>query len=145
MRPAKSVLLVGSDEDGIGILKYVIANNRPKNTFVSYSVTTALSVQKALSILAEREFEILLCQWPLDHMETFLQRCAVINPRMPRVVLTHNKEILAELYVWDVVLYNISTFDLLGKIKVLSERKRGRRKQIQPVASECFTLVEGTA
>lgn len=127
MREGKTILLVGTDEDSLGILRYMLRMSRPSRNLSTYEITTAGSIQEALHALNEIRYDLMLCQHPIEHLSRLLSRARHSHAYLPILILTDIPPPLGKPYP-DGVLYKISNMDLLQTVNVLTTRRRGPRR-----------------
>jgi hypothetical protein len=130
MRPSRTILLVGENEDTLSPLRYVISNSQPEaldKVGRCYRVFSANSEKEAVEYLYESEFSLMLCQCPCASLESLLTRAKKIRPFMPTVVI-YDKSPCVESGFADAMLYKPTTAGLLDRIRVMVQRRRGPRK-----------------
>jgi DNA-binding response OmpR family regulator len=122
MRPKRRILLAGSDENRVSVLKCVLETN-------GFRVTTALTAAEALGHLRAETYDLLLCEWPLAGMQPLLDAARDTHQPTPTLVLASRlKECPEGLFGDDVILSDgFCVAGLRDRIKVLSTRKRGPR------------------
>jgi hypothetical protein len=98
----------------------------------NYRVVTALSTQKALDVLHEGSFDVLLYQcayqYPTDHLDEFLSRCVELDPYIKTIVISDGTNQFP-IGNADADLFKPSSAEILDSIKILSARKRGPHKR----------------
>ena len=121
MRPSKLILLLGESEFTLSPLRFMLITN-------SYRVVTALSTQKALDVLHEGSFDVLLYQcayqYPTDHLDEFLSRCVELDPYIKTIVISDGTNQFP-IGNADADLFKPSSAEILDSVKTLSARKRG--------------------
>jgi CheY-like chemotaxis protein len=125
MRPKKRILLAGSDEDRVGVLRYMLETN-------GFAVTTALTAADAIARMhdAPQPFELLVCEWPMQEMPRMLDAAHAPERHTPSLVIARSVVEPPEGIIADGILTrpNWCSTELLAKAKMLSARKRGPRK-----------------
>lgn len=127
MRPKKVILLVGENETDMRILNYVFITNR-------YATVMAWGAQEAVDVMFNISCDILIIMQPLDFFEKLLAHSKRLNEKIPTIVLSDSKEELG-LYVHaDAVLCKPTAMELLERVRVMAQRKRGPRKGFKKLA-----------
>ena len=118
MRPKKKILLMGANEDRVSVLTFTLKTH-------AYAVTVAPSAAEAIEFLRVLHFELLLCQMPLEGVDSVIDQARAADINTPSMVLTTKQ---VEPVLCDAVLPDACTMELLlERIKVMSARKRGPR------------------
>ena len=138
MKPKKRILLVGSNEIELGILRFAIDNR------LAFKATCAYSAEEALGLLQPADFDLIVVKAPLEHSIVLLKRAALINPAMSRLYLATGVEDRA-LHILEcdaLGAYAISVAELIERMGFLTARKRGPRKEgfRKPPQPEWFRL-----
>jgi len=121
VRPPRKILLVGDDEERIGVLRYLLRTYK-------YAVITASSPAEAAELLCQ-PIDVLLLEWPLDGAEDLLNRSKEISPATNTLVVT-DEDRLPVGVTPDSTLFRRSlrsNAEILDRIMVLAARKRGPR------------------
>ena len=125
MRPKKRILLAGSDEDRVGVLRYLLETN-------AFAVTTALTAADAIARMqgADPRYELLVCEWPMQGMPGMLGAAHAPEAHTPSLVIARSVVEPPEGIVADGIITrpNWCSTELLAKAKMLTARKRGPRK-----------------
>ena len=128
MRPAKTILLAGEDEDRLSMLKFTLWTH-------GYAVTSAADIGEAIKRLRRQPFELLFCLLPLAGVEQLLGTARAMEHAMPTIVYAPAlKESPLGLFTDMLLIGNRPHAELLDRVKVLSARKRGPRPLKKPVA-----------
>jgi DNA-binding response OmpR family regulator len=130
MRPARTILLVGENDDTLGPLRYVLSNSQPEPLDKKgrvYTVTSANTAQEALGWLRRNQYDLMLCQCPVASLESLLSHAKAIDDRMPTVVL-YDKGADVTGCLADAVMHKPSMADLLERIRIMVQRRRGPHK-----------------
>jgi CheY-like chemotaxis protein len=120
MRPKKKILLVGENEFTISILRFLLSN-------YGYAPTVAHTKKEARVCLADCEFDLLLCEKPMENTEVFFTEAKVQQPHMPIMMIRHVEE-QSFSRIADAVCTKPTPAELLERIKIMAARKRGPRK-----------------
>ena len=130
MRPKKVILCVDDNEQELSVLKFMLATN-------GYRVLSALNGQEAISVFAETAIDLVLADFAMPQMNgnQLVNRLKQIAPHIPMILLGDPQKMGGDIHAADALLAkkNCSSQELLEKIKVMSARKRGPRKAVQPV------------
>jgi CheY-like chemotaxis protein len=125
MRPKKVILCVDDNEQELSVLKFMLATN-------GYRVVSASTGQEAIGIFAECTVDLVLADFQMPQMNgsQLVGRLKMIAPHIPMILLGDPQRMGGEIHGADALLAkkNITSQELLERIKVLSARKRGPRK-----------------
>lgn len=134
MRPKKRILLVSSDAEAAGILRYSI------ETTGLYLVKITARADVALVLMKHEVFDTMLVSLPLPCVDQLLCRAKTIDPAMVRVTLTPGAMPALNAPA-DANLADVPMDELRQHLKVWCATKRGPRKgsKRQPEL-EWFTL-----
>jgi DNA-binding response OmpR family regulator len=130
MRAAKNILLVGENDFTLSPLRFMLSHSTPTlNSHFGrcYLVVTANSVQEALDTLSESQFDLMLCQCPIAYLDHLLKRAKEINCYIPTMVLFDKASEVGVCFA-DAVLCKPPNAELLERIRIMIQRKRGPRK-----------------
>jgi DNA-binding response OmpR family regulator len=130
MRPARTILLVGENEDTLSPFRYVLSNSQPEPLDKKgriYTVTSANTAQEALGWLRKNQYDLLLCQCPVASLDSLLSHAKAMDDRMPTVVL-YDKGADVTGCLADAVMHKPSMADLLERIRIMVQRRRGPHK-----------------
>jgi DNA-binding response OmpR family regulator len=127
MRPARRIILVGENDDLLAPLRFVLSHSQPGTSQACYHITTCFTEAEAIEAIRNRLFDLLLIQAPLKGIESLLSKADEIHSSMKIIVLIKNTN-QEPKGIADVVLLWPKMDDLLLRIKVLTQRKRGPRK-----------------
>jgi DNA-binding response OmpR family regulator len=124
MRPKKQILLVGSDEDRLSLLAFMLETN-------GFATARAFCSADALAQVHERRRELLVIDLPFEAAQPVLDAGRAIDPSMHSMILRGERD------VWEgradaVTSRNISGEEMLLRVKLLSGRKRGPRPYCIP-------------
>ncbi len=136
MRPARTILLVGENEDTLGPLRYVLRNSSDsdKNYIPCYQVTTVHSAQEVLDALYKRDYHVILCQSPIASIHALLSDMKEVFAWVPVLILTEKPPPEGMRYA-DHILYKPRMRTLLAKIKDATHHKGPRKSS--PAAMRC--------
>jgi len=125
MRPKKIILCVDDNEQELSVLKFMLATN-------GYRVVSACNAQEAIGIFAETPVDLVLADHGMPQMNgcQLVERLKQIASHVPMIVLGDPQRMAGEMHAADALLAkkNCSPQELLERIKVMSARKRGPRK-----------------
>ena len=124
MRPAKRILLACEDEERACILRFVLRHSVPSSNAVYYSVTFAINAAYALEAIKTARYDVLLCQKPLKGVDELVGQARASDVKMKIVVLTDRADQTPSAIV-DAVLCRAPMMELLERLKVLVQKKRG--------------------
>jgi CheY-like chemotaxis protein len=129
MRPKKVILCVDDNEQELSVLKFMLATN-------GYRVLTASNGQEAIAVFATApQIDLVLTDTTMPQMSggQLVERLKRMQGHVPMILLGDAPAANGELHVADAVLVkkNCSAQELLERIKVMSQRKRGPRKGAQ--------------
>jgi CheY-like chemotaxis protein len=130
VRSRKKILLVSASEERASVLSF-------KLTTWGFSVTVISCAADALALLAAGSYELLLCELPLNGVETLIDQANEINDSMRTMVLLDSRVLLSDsLHAHAVVWKSPCAEELLDRVKRLTASKRGPRehKPIFPAA-----------
>ena len=131
MRPKKKILLVGVNEDRLGVLKFTLEVNR-------FTATCAPTAGEALDLLQQRSYDLLLCDWPLIGIERLLDQARGIDETLHSLVMAPGQsQPPDDVFFADEILRRggCRSAELLERVKLLTARKRGPRPERKPVVS----------
>ena len=125
MRPAKRILLACEDEVKTSILRFVLRSTSPgPNIVAAYSVTSVPNALYALEAIKTAKYDVLLCQKPLKGIDELVGHARALDVKMKIVVLTDRADQTPSAIV-DAVLCRAPMMELLERLKVLVQKKRG--------------------
>ena len=129
MRPKKVILCVDDNEQELSVLKFMLETN-------GYRVLAASNGQEAIAVFATApQIDLVLADTTMPQMNggQLVERLKRMRGHVPMILLGDNQAANGELHLADAVLVkkNCSPQELLERIKVMSQRKRGPRKGAQ--------------
>jgi hypothetical protein len=128
MRTPRKLLLLGQDEEKLGVLRFVLRNSTDKPHASHYSVTSVNKPIEALQALRTQEFDLLLIQSPIPTTKPFLRSVNAIANWLPVLTIAEVMLPLGQDYPAEVI-FPVKMVELLERISnILSFRKRGPRK-----------------
>jgi DNA-binding response OmpR family regulator len=130
MRPSRTILLVGENEDTLSPLRYVLSNSQPEPLDKKgrvYTVTSANIAKDALGWLRKNQYDLMLCQCPVASLDSLLSHAKAIDDRMPTVVLYDKGSEAAECCA-DAAMHKPAMDELLERIRIMVQRRRGPHK-----------------
>ncbi len=127
MRPKKAVLLVDDNEQELSVLKVVL-------TTKGYRILTAANAAEAVLVFTHHDsIDLVIARFDMltPNGTRLDERLKRVNARVPIILLGDPEEMSVELHPADALLdRKISPTELLGWIKSLTARKRGRKKKV---------------
>jgi len=138
MRPKKVILLVNDDENELSITKFLLVTH-------GYRVLEAITGQEAIAIFSTAPMlDLVLTRGTMAPMNgaVLIGRLKRIRPHVPMILLSDAQATPGEVHMADPVLVrkSCSALELLGRIKVMTPRKRGPRKGAKHAAPELSTV-----
>lgn len=129
MRPRKRILCVDSDEDDLGILAFLLETQ-------GYRAIKATCVSEAATVLMKAPVELIIVSATIriDEAITAVKILKGICPHTPLILLCNMRDLGDKFHRADMVLSRVycPAAELLERIKILSARKRGPRKEPLP-------------
>jgi two-component system, OmpR family, response regulator CpxR len=127
MRPKKCILLIDSDEDRISLRRFLFETH-------GFSVLSAENARDAQRHFYPGVIDLVVCAYPsvgID-MERLLNLFKASRSWVPAVALVKDGEKVPVALLADasICLPSCSTADLIERIKIISARKRGPKKQL---------------
>ena len=124
MRPKKILLLVNDNVQELSVMSFMLETN-------GYRVIQANSGKEAIKFFAEEHPDLVLADFvmPLMDGRKLVAKLKQITPYIPMILLGDPMTMAGEIHSADALVdkKNISTCELLERIKVMSARKRGPR------------------
>ena len=115
------------------MLKFMLATN-------GYRVVAATNGREAIGIFSETAVDLVLADYSMPQMNgcQLVERLKQIAAHVPMILLGEPPRMAGEMHAADALLAkkNCSSHELLGRIKVMSARKRGPRKGSQRLVPE---------
>ena len=130
MRPKKRILLIDSNEYHLSVRRFLLDTHR-------FAVTGAQTSKEALQLADECMPEAIVAVWPFTggDLGRLLNYLHEIFPGVPSILICENLSAPPEGVVADAVMLRgaCSPAEILDRVKVLSARKRGPKKGVNPV------------
>lgn len=127
MRPKKVLLCVDDDEQQLSVLKFLLETN-------GYRVLTATSGLQAIPLFKGRHVDLVLIDHLMPNMfgDELVLNLKKIAAHVPMVLLGDRKKIGSVIHGADALLDKgtCSSQELLERVRIMSARKRGPRKQM---------------
>lgn len=121
MRPKSRILIVGSNEDRLGVLAFLLSTN-------AYAVTCASSIDNARELTLTKDWELLIVDLPLDNVQSLLLTARAAKEGQRTLALAPYLKFCPEgLFVDCFLPGKITSAEMLERLKVLCARKRGPR------------------
>ncbi len=125
MRPKKIILCVDDNEQELSVLKFMLSTN-------GYRVVSTSNAHDAIGIFSEIPVDLVLSDFSMPQMngDLLVKRLKQIASHIPMILLGDPSKMADSLHGADALLAkkNLSSQELLERIKVMSARKRGPRK-----------------
>jgi two-component system response regulator CpxR len=125
MRPKKIILCVDDNEQDLSVLAFMLSTN-------GYRVLSASNGQEAIDKFAENAVDLVLADFGMPQMNgsQLIERLKRIAQHVPMILLGDPQRMGGEMHAADALLTkkNCSSVELLDRVKVMSQRKRGPRK-----------------
>jgi two-component system, OmpR family, response regulator CpxR len=132
MRPKKTILCVDDNEQALSVRKFLLETR-------GYRVYTALSGPDAINLFSSTHFDLVLTDLGLPQMDgnALIGHLKEISPEVPMILTSDSVRAGESSHNADAFLAKgcCSPVDLIERIRVMSARKRGPRKAVQPVAN----------
>src|SRR5580658_7504876 len=132
MRPKKTILCVDDNEQALSVRKFLLETR-------GYRVYTALSGPDAINLFSSTHFDLVLTDLGLPQMDgnALIGHLKEISPEVPMILTSASVRAGESSHNADAFLAKgcCSPVDLIERIRVMSARKRGPRKAVQPVAN----------
>ncbi len=129
MRPKKTILCVDDNEQTLSVRKFLLETR-------GYRVVTAISAPDAITIFSNTAVDLVLTDLGLPQMDgnTLIGHLKEISPDVPMILTSETVRAGERTHRADAFLAKgcCSPVELVERIRVMSARKRGPRKQIQP-------------
>jgi two-component system response regulator CpxR len=130
MRPKKIILCVDDNEQTLSVRKFLLETR-------GYRVHTAINGQDAIELFASMHFDLVLTDLGLPQMDgnQLIGRLKEISPEVPMILTSDLVRAGERAHRADAFLAKgcCSPADLVERIRVMSARKRGPRKAVQPL------------
>ena len=129
MRPKKTILCVDDNEQTLSVRKFLLETR-------GYRVYTALNGQEAIQLFSAAHFDLVLTDLGLPQMDgnALIGQLKEISPEVPMILISDSVRAGERSQNADAFLAKgcCSPADLIERIRVMSARKRGPRKAVQP-------------
>jgi len=125
MRPKKIILCVDDNEQDLSVLTFLLHTN-------GYRVVSATNGQEAIGIFADTAVDLVLSDFAMPQMngDQLVRSLKQIASHIPMILLADPQKIGDHMHSADAIVAKkqCSAEELLGRIKLMSARKRGPRK-----------------
>ena len=130
MRPKKVILLVDDDEQALSVASYMLTTNK-------YRVLATTSGQEATDIFSQTQIDLVLADYAMPQINgaQLVSRLKQIASNIPMILLGDPQAMGGQIHLADALLdkKRCTTAELLERIRIMSQRKRGpRKKPTQP-------------
>lgn len=124
MRPKKKILLAGNDEDRVGVLRFLLETH-------GRAVIMAFSAAEAYQVMQGMTPDLLFIVRPLHDAQPLLRLAKVPGRPVTTLAASYDEDRLPADWVVDATIGRgeYSSAWILEKVKVLTARKRGPRKE----------------
>jgi CheY-like chemotaxis protein len=130
MRPKKTILCVDDNEQTLSVRKFLLETR-------GYRVYTALNGQEAIQLFSSMHFDLVLTDLGLPQMDgnALIGHLKELSPEVPMILTSDTVRAGERSHRADAFLAKgcCSPAELIERIRVMSARKRGPRKAVQPV------------
>lgn len=132
MRPKKTILCVDDNEQTLSVRKFMLETR-------GYRVYTAISGTEAITVFSSTQIDLVLTDLGLPQMDgnALIGRLKEISPEVPMILTSETVRAGERAHRADAFLPKgcCSPAELIERIRVMSARKRGPRKAVQPAAA----------
>ncbi len=130
MRPKKTILCVDDNEQTLSVRKFLLETR-------GYRVHTALNGHDAIALFSSTQIDLVLTDLGLPQMDgnMLIGHLKEISPDTPMILTSDTVRAGERSHRADAFLAKgcCSPAELIERIRVMSARKRGPRKAVQPV------------
>ncbi|WP_263350058.1 response regulator [Acidicapsa acidisoli] len=132
MRPKKTILCVDDNEQTLSVRKFLLETR-------GYRVHTAINGHDAIALFSTTQIDLVLTDLGLPQMDgnALIGHLKEISPDIPMILTSETVRAGERSHRADAFLAKgcCSPADLIERIRVMSARKRGPRKAVQPLPS----------
>jgi two-component system, OmpR family, response regulator CpxR len=132
MRPKKTILCVDDNEQTLSVRKFLLETR-------GYRVHTAISGKDAITLFSSTQIDLVLTDLGLPQMDgnALIGHLKEISPEVPMILTSETVRAGERAHRADAFLAKgcCSPADLIERIRVMSARKRGPRKAVQPAVA----------
>jgi len=132
MRPKKTILCVDDNEQTLSVRKFLLETR-------GYRVFTAINGQEAIALFSSNQFDLVLTDLGLPQMDgnSLIGHLKEISPEVPMILTSDIVRAGERTHRADAFLAKgcCTPAELIERIRVMSARKRGPRKHVQPVVA----------
>jgi two-component system, OmpR family, response regulator CpxR len=132
MRPKKTILCVDDNEQTLSVRKFLLETR-------GYRVFTAINGQDAITLFSSTQIDLVLTDLGLPQMDgnALIGHLKEISPEVPMILTSDTVRSGERTHRADAFLAKgcCTPAELIERIRVMSARKRGPRKHVQPVAA----------
>jgi two-component system, OmpR family, response regulator CpxR len=130
MRPKKTILCVDDNEQTLSVRKFLLETR-------GYRVYTAINGHDAIALFSTTQIDLVLTDLGLPQMDgnALIGHLKEISPDIPMILTSDTVRAGERSHRADAFLAKgcCSPADLIERIRVMSARKRGPRKAVQPL------------
>jgi len=132
MRPKKTILCVDDNEQTLSVRKFLLETR-------GYRVFTAINGQDAITLFSSNQIDLVLTDLGLPQMDgnALIGHLKEISPEVPMILTSDIVRAGERTHRADAFLAKgcCTPAELIERIRVMSARKRGPRKHVQPVVA----------
>jgi two-component system response regulator CpxR len=129
LRPKKVILCVDDEDVQLSLLLFVLKTH-------SYRVLATTDCAEAIRLFTEQQVDLVLADFAMPAMsgDQLVEKLKQIGPHIPMILLGDPVLLDGEPHCADAFLdkKKCSAQELLERIRIMSQRKRGPRKGIVP-------------
>jgi len=133
MRPKKTILCVDENEHRLSVRKFLLETR-------GYRVHTALNGQEAIKIFSSTQIDLVFTDLGLSQMDgnALIGRLKEISAEVPMILSSEIVRAGERSHQADAFLGKgcCTPSELIERIRVMSARKRGPRKAVQPATQD---------
>lgn len=128
MRPKKRILLIGADAEQLSVRRYILATH-------GYAVFATSAAGEALSVCCDFIPEVILLCIPFPETERLLRELRLVAPQTSVIAISQDR---VPPFLAGVITLSgyFSTADLLERVRISTQRKRGPKKKVASVRPE---------
>jgi two-component system response regulator CpxR len=129
MRPKKTILCVDDNEQTLSVRKFLLETR-------GYRVYTAINGQEAITLFSSTQIDLVLTDLSMPQMDgnALIGHLKEISPEIPMILTSDTVRAGERAHRADAFLAKgcCTPAELVERIRVMSARKRGPRKAVQP-------------
>jgi len=141
MRPKKAILCVDDNEQTLSVRKFLLETR-------GYRVHTATNGQDAITVFSANHIDLVLTDLGLPQMDgnALIGHLKEISPEVPMILTSDTVRAGERAHRADAFLAKgaCSPAELIERIRIMSARKRGPRKAVQPMPATLQQPLQGS-